>query len=108
MQVTTLLSGTFTANTTGSAVAVDPGVFVAAVFVNVTALSGTSPSVTVYIDDSPDGGAWATLANTAAINTTGVTALRITNPMGAYVRARIVLGGTSPSATLIVMWVGRP
>ena len=76
--------------------------------VNVTAISGTGPSLTVAIDDSVDGGAnFSQVVVTAAISAVGLTRLTIpiTTPFGNKLRVRGVLGGTTPSATYQVDWV---
>lgn len=66
----------------------------------VTAVSGTSPSVTVQLQTSHDGATWASLgsaftAQTAA-NDSGV---KLFSPIDRFVRANYTVTGTTPSLT---------
>lgn len=74
------------------------------VFLRVIAATGTSPSLTVYVDASPDGGTtWAEVgafpAVTAANEAGGLIStapIKISN-FGDTIRARYVITGTTPS-----------
>lgn len=79
-------------------------------------VSGTSPTLTVQIEDSGEGMRWAAKNGTAEINASslaasGTTALRgsDTGATGstAFVRLRIQLGGTNPVARLRLWVTGR-
>lgn len=77
-------------------------------FVNVTAVSGTSPSMTVKFDLSADGVNWASGAagTTSAITAAGTYYVASTNP-GVMVRASWAVTGTTPSFTFSVVAVGQ-
>lgn len=72
---------------------------------NVTAASGTTPTLDVLVEDSVDGGAtWNTLV--AFTQATAVTreVKNITTPFGDQLRVRWTVGGTTPSFTFAVDW----
>ena len=106
MQILTLFPlAARTVDTTGPTLEIADGAQDLAVYVRVTALS-SGASLTVTIEDSPDGVAWATLLSFSAITSVSTLALRATQ-LGRYVRARGQLAGTSPSVTYSVVAVGR-
>ena len=83
-------------------------------YVNVTAVSGTTPTLVVKLQDSPDGGVtWydVTGAATGTLNATGTTSVRFNataTPMSDQFRVAWVIGGTTPSFTFKVdLWVAR-
>lgn len=107
LQVLTLLpSQARTADTVSAVQELADGVRDLAVWVNVTALGGTAPTLTVTIEDSPDGQQWATLLSFTAI-TSVLTSVMRASQLGRYIRARGVLGGTTPSVTYSVVAVAR-
>ncbi len=77
--------------------------------------SGTSPTLSVILEHSNDNVLWSTkttLLNAVAISTTGIGAnfasdLGTANVGGAFMRLRITLGGTTPSASLQLWLTGR-
>ncbi|HVW25559.1 MAG TPA: hypothetical protein VHC69_09320 [Polyangiaceae bacterium] len=85
------------------------------------AVSGTGPTITVQIENSPDGTRWMNQSTlgpelTGANGTlvTGDNAVKwatnyqsTTLPIGNHVRMRIALGGTSPAGYLRLWVVGR-
>jgi hypothetical protein len=75
-----------------------------ALYVNVTAASGTTPTLVVKLQDSPDGTNWydITGATTASLTTTGAVAVRTTVACGHSIRAVWTIGGTTPSFTFSV------
>jgi hypothetical protein len=96
-----------TRTATGSSNAIDVGERSSACLeLNVTAASGTSPTMTVAIETSKDGsgtglGAWRSVASFAAA--TGVTSERKSFAgLDRYVRATATIGGTTPSFTYSV------
>ena len=107
---------TETASTTGGGQ--DTGLDGSALYVqvNVTAASGTTPTLTVAIEGSMDGGtSWFLLGtvgqaaysvgtvDSAPANITGVSANnQAVFPCPQLVRARSVIGGTTPSFTYTV------
>lgn len=68
-----------------------------------TATSGTSPTLDVKMQDSPDGGTtWFDIAGTSATQVTSGTSSQIltaTRKFARKVRCVITIGGTSPSFT---------
>jgi len=99
-----LFEGTVTANGTGSPVDTGDGNnWGAALFLNVTAASETSPTLTVTVEDSPDGVTWYTLATFT--QATGVTkeAKRVLDVFGRYLRVNYTVGGTTPSFAFSVI-----
>lgn len=66
---------------------------------NVTAASGTSPSITVNLQTSPDNTTWSTVGSFAAA--TGVSSqAKVFGPLDKYVRAQWAAPtGTTPSFT---------
>src|SRR5258708_25145815 len=75
-------------------------------FLIVNSASGTSPSLTVTLQDSPDGVNWASLYSFPAV-TAGSTVLRagwsdFKLCLGRYLQAIWAITGTSPSFTFSV------
>lgn len=95
--------GTVTATTIGAATTV--GSYKEALLtLNVTALSGTSPTLTVTIQASDDGGTtWYNLPGGlfTQITAVGTAALQV-NTFGDTIRANCVVAGTTPSVTFSV------
>ena len=83
-----------------------PGVVV--VFeINVTAASGTTPTLQIALEDTFDGTNWNSVFNLAAANitTTGRTLKRVNlqdTPCTENVRLNYTIGGTTPSFTFAV------
>jgi len=70
---------------------------------NVTAATGTSPTLAVIIEDSLDGGStWNTIGTFTSA--TGVTrqVINIPSPFGELIRVTSTLGGTTPNFTYSV------
>jgi hypothetical protein len=83
-----------------------------AVELNVTAISGTTPSDTVSVQFSPDAGAtWTTVASFVAVIATGTYYLALgaasARPFGALLRAFHTITGTTPSITCAVLAGGK-
>lgn len=71
-----------------------------AIYVNVTAASGTTPTLDVALEDSPDGGAtWFPVATATQITAAGVRVIRTELPMATDLRLTWAVGGTTPSFT---------
>lgn len=77
--------------------------------VNVTAVSGTTPTLDIYLDATVDGSspyyrlepqATTTPGSLIQITTTGTYAIPYTKPFGRFVSLFYKVGGTSPSFTL--------
>lgn len=73
----------------------------------VTARSGTSPTLDVIIQDSMDGTNWYTVGTFAQKTNTGTEAINITTPVCNRLRVRATLAGTTPSFTFSVKAVAR-
>lgn len=69
---------------------------------DVTAASGTTPSLTVTIQDSPDGTTWTTRDTFAVKVATGAEARPLPAGLSPFVRASWTITGTSPSVTFSV------
>jgi len=70
------------------------------VLIDVTAVSGTSPTLDVYIDGKFTAvGKYYPIASQTGITTTGQWLLQLRNIPYRYIRVRWVIGGTSPSFT---------
>ncbi len=71
-----------------------------AIYVNVTAASGTTPTLDLSVEDSPDGGVtWYQAATAPQVTAAGGRAIRINLPLAADVRLVWAIGGTTPSFT---------
>jgi hypothetical protein len=69
-------------------------------YLNVTAVSGTTPSLTIKVQDSADGTTWYDVPSAAftAVTATGQQRL-VVNSIGNFVRAVSTVSGTTPSFT---------
>ncbi len=66
----------------------------------VTAASGTTPTLNVKIQDSPDNVTWTDIAGATFTQATGVTTQHLkVGPCDRWVRHVATLGGTTPSFT---------
>lgn len=86
---------------TGTGSAVEPGDRgVARLFLNVTAASGTSPTLNVTIQTSNDGSTWRSAGTFT--QATAVSSQRATFNIDRYVRATWTIAGTTPSFTFSI------
>lgn len=76
------------------------------VYVNTTAASGTSPTLTIKIQDSLDRQTWYDVATLTTVTAAGQLRQTVNN-VGNYIRASYTIGGTTPSFTFSVDAVGR-
>ncbi len=69
-------------------------------FLNISAVSGTSPTLLIAFQDSPDNANWYPITGGAfsSQTATGQNTLTLTN-VGPYLRAVQTLGGATPSFT---------
>ena len=74
---------------------------------NVTAISGTTPNLTVFIEDTLDGTNWNVIGTFAAKTATGLEVINITAPFAETIRVRWAITGTTPSATFSVVAFGQ-
>lgn len=85
------------------------------VLVNITAITGVGPTLTVLIEGQDEvSGAYYTILSSAALSATGLTALRVYPGIAAAAnlsasdviplkwRVRTVIGGTTPAVTATV------
>lgn len=70
---------------------------------DVTAASGTSPSLTVLLEDSLDGTNWNTIGTFAAKTAAGREVINVTTPFAETVRASWTVTGTTPSFTFSIL-----
>lgn len=70
---------------------------------NVTAVSGTTPTLDVVIEDSLDGTNWNVIGTFAQDTAVGREVINVTTPFADQVRVRWVIGGTTPSFTFSVL-----
>ena len=74
---------------------------------DVTAASGTTPTLDVVIEDTIDGSNWNTIGTFAQKTTTGREVINITIPFAGRVRVRWTIGGATPSFTFSTIIVAR-
>jgi hypothetical protein len=71
--------------------------------VDVTAASGTSPTLDVVVEDTLDGTNWNTIGTFAQKTAVGREVINITGAFSDTVRVRWTVGGTTPSFTFSVV-----
>jgi len=71
---------------------------------DVTAASGTTPTLDVVIEDTLDGTNWNTVGTFTQKTTTGRQVIDITGLFAGTLRVRWTIGGTTPSFTFSVTW----
>ncbi|HQR98152.1 MULTISPECIES: hypothetical protein [unclassified Polaromonas] len=69
------------------------------VYLDVTATSGTSPSMTVTYQSSPDGVTFFDNTAGAAITAVGKQLIKVPSTIGGYGRLSYAISGTTPSFT---------
>jgi hypothetical protein len=75
---------------------------------NVVGVSGTSPALTVLIEDSLDSGVtWNTIGTFAQKTAPGREIINIATPFAENLRVSWVIAGTNPSFTFSVDWSAR-
>lgn len=70
---------------------------------DVTAASGTTPTLNVVIEDTLDGTNWNTVGTFAQKTAAGREVINVTTPFTDRLRARWTVGGTTPSFTFSVI-----
>lgn len=71
---------------------------------NVTAASGTSPTLNVVIEDTLDGTNFNTVGTFAQRVGAGREVINVTTPFADSLRVAWTIGGTTPSFTFAVDW----
>jgi hypothetical protein len=85
-----------------------------AVDINVTAVSGTTPSMTLYVERQGADGNWYPIWTSSAITATGQTTTSVgpgcatTAVVTSILRFRAAITGTTPSFTMSASIIGRP
>jgi hypothetical protein len=75
---------------------------------NITAASGTTPTLDVTLEDTIDGTNYNTCATFVQQTTTGRVVIDLTTPFTDNLRVRWVVGGTTPSFTFSVVAYYEP
>lgn len=70
------------------------------VIMGCTALTGTSPTLTLTFQHSSDGSTWVNFSPSVSVSGVGTTVTVINSSIYAYTRISATVGGTSPSATI--------
>jgi hypothetical protein len=70
---------------------------------DVTAASGTTPTLNVTIEDTLDGTTWNTVGTFAQKTAAGREVITVTTPFADRIRVRWVIAGTTPSFTFSVV-----
>jgi hypothetical protein len=78
-------------------------------YLNVSAQAGTTPTLDIKFQGSPDKKNWADIGDafTQVTTSTGLTLKKLTANFGRYIRAVITLGGTNPNYTFDFLLVGK-
>lgn len=77
-------------------------------YLQVTAVSGTGPSLTVKIQHSADGSTWADLITFSAVTASNkAQRIAVTGTVNRYIRASWTISGTSPSFTFNVAFARK-
>lgn len=71
---------------------------------DVTAASGTSPTLDVVIEDTLDGTNWNVIGTFAQKAAAGREVINVTALFADRLRVRWTIGGTTPSFTFSVIW----
>ena len=76
------------------------------VLLDITAVSGTTPSLTVTVETSADGLSWFPHTAFAAKTAVGKDVLKLSN-LGSFARVSYAISGTTPSFTFSVVLDGK-
>lgn len=109
MPVATLVASA--ARTTSSDSGASPGWAPATTLraqLNVTAASGTTPTLDVVLEDTLDGTNWNVIGTFSQKTATSREVINVTAPFADNVRARWTVGGTTPSFTFAVLMHYEP
>ena len=70
---------------------------------NVTAASGTTPTLDVVVEDTLDGTNWNTIGTFAQKTAAAREVINVTSPFASRLRVRWTIAGTTPSFTFDVV-----
>jgi hypothetical protein len=101
-----LASAARTTTGTGAGVYV-PQYDMAVLTLVISAVSGTTPNLTVSIDTSPDNSTWTAIAAFAAQTTTTSGVRKQFSGVDQYIRASWTITGTTPSFTFAVTGIAK-
>lgn len=104
---TALASAAYTASGTADLGALPGDSDELTIYLNVTAVSGTTPSMTVTYQSSPDGVTYYDHTAGAAITAAGVQMIKIPTNSGTYGRISYAISGTTPSFTFSAVVEGK-
>ncbi len=72
---------------------------------NISSVSGTTPTLNLIVEDSVDGGAnFNTIASFAQKTAASREVLNVTAPFGEILRVSWIIGGANPSFTFGIDW----
>jgi hypothetical protein len=71
---------------------------------NVVAASGTTPTLSVIVEDTLDGINYNTIGTFAQKTAAGREVINITTPFSETLRVSWIIGGTNPSFTISIDW----
>lgn len=98
-------SGTF--GSPGSSSSINVSDFIEGlIYIDVTSVSGTNPSMTLTMQSSYDNSNWFDTGSSVTITSTGKTVIPIAN-FGLYIRFNRTLSGTDPSFTYSIVFLGK-
>lgn len=97
------------ATTNSGAIAAQGGAAYVFLGVHITAITGTTPTLVVKLQESSDNSSWSdvTGATTATLNAVGSVVI-FGAPQKGYVRAVATIGGTTPAVTATVAALAFP
>lgn len=106
-----IFTGTVTGAHTGTPVLDVRDAIACSILLKITALSGTSPSLTVFLQGSDNGTDWYDIQSSSAITAAPAAnqypIINVTSLNVKLVRIRGTLTGTTPSATYTAFFSGR-
>lgn len=102
-QIVTVVAATASGNSGG--LPVGYGTTTARIQLNVTAASGTSPTLNVIVEDTLDGTNWNTIGTFAQKTAVSREVINISTPFANQLRVAWTIGGTTPSFSFNVNWV---
>jgi hypothetical protein len=73
----------------------------------VTAVSGTTPTLDVVVEDTLDGTNWNAVGTFAQRTAAGREVINVTSPFAARLRVRWTVAGVTPSVTFAVVIVSQ-
>jgi hypothetical protein len=105
--VLNLAAASATANS--GAIAAQGGAAYVFLGVQITAITGTSPTLVVKLQESSDNSAWSDVAGATTASLTAIgSAVVFGATVKGYVRAVATIGGTTPAVTAVVAALAFP